>query len=219
MALISVPISNDTSDKNSFTSRWGLTACEYNISSNSVDSGGIPTIQMTTADLQDLAVFIGKHRAVSIEGEVAPQATRIRERNARLDELGVCLSDLTNYQAGFHKDWGGNDDGSDYMPISVKDTLASLGFQCEYYTYDEDEYERDETPLFYYNNNGCSGKKRFIEGAIQRVKSEIDSLNNEAQLDMQRLQQLTDRRDEAYSATTNFMTSISDTRSNTIRNL
>jgi hypothetical protein len=42
---------------------------------------------------------------------------------------------------------------------------------------------------------------------------------NEAQTDMTRLQSLVDRRDESYSTATNLMTSISDTRSNVIRNM
>ena len=54
---------------------------------------------------------------------------------------------------------------------------------------------------------------------IQNVKSKIDSLNNASQTDMSRLQSLVDRRDESYSTATNLMTSISDTRSNLIRNL
>ena len=45
------------------------------------------------------------------------------------------------------------------------------------------------------------------------------SLNNASQTDMSRLQSLVDRRDESYSTATNLMTSISDTRSNLIRNL
>ena len=51
------------------------------------------------------------------------------------------------------------------------------------------------------------------------VKTKIDGLNNESQTDMSRLQSLVDRRDESYSTATNLMTSISDTRSNLIRNL
>ena len=42
---------------------------------------------------------------------------------------------------------------------------------------------------------------------------------NEAQTDMTRPQSLVDRRDESYSTATNLMTSISDTRSNVIRNM
>lgn len=215
MALISKPISEDPN--NPITAMWGVVACEYELKGSNITIGGLP-VGAATADLQDLVIAIGKHRAIVIEGEVAPQATRIRNRNAELDEYGKCLADLTNFQAGFDKDFGGNDDGTGFMPLSVKDTLSKLGYSCK----QDDGWgkkKRDEREEFYYTSSeGCSAKKRFIEGAIQRVKSKIDGLNNEAQLDMQRLQQLTDRRDEAYSATTNLMTSVSDTRSTVIRN-
>ena len=57
----------------------------------------------------------------------------------------------------------------------------------------------------------------FIEKEM--LKSMIDSMNNESQTDMSRLQSLVDRRDESYSTATNLMTAISDCRSNLIRNL
>jgi hypothetical protein len=61
--------------------------------------------------------------------------------------------------------------------------------------------------------------KKTLEGMLSLVKSEIDGLNNESQTDMTRLQSLVDRRDESYSTATDLMTSISDTRSNVIRNM
>jgi hypothetical protein len=51
------------------------------------------------------------------------------------------------------------------------------------------------------------------------VKSKVDGLNNESQTDMTRLQSLVDRRDESFSTATNLMSTVSDTRSNLIRNL
>ena len=54
---------------------------------------------------------------------------------------------------------------------------------------------------------------------VQRVKSTIDGLNNVAQTDMNRLQSLVDRRDQAYTTATELMTNVSDTRGNLIGNL
>ncbi|MBQ5530848.1 MAG: hypothetical protein IIT98_02450, partial [Kiritimatiellae bacterium] len=61
--------------------------------------------------------------------------------------------------------------------------------------------------------------KYEVEEWLQKVKSKIDALNNEAQKDMTRLQSLVDRRDEAFSTASDLMSKISDTRSNLIRNL
>jgi uncharacterized coiled-coil DUF342 family protein len=61
--------------------------------------------------------------------------------------------------------------------------------------------------------------KYEVEEWLQKVKSKIDALNNEGQKDMTRLQSLVDRRDEAYSAASDLMSKVSDTRANLIRNM
>ena len=61
--------------------------------------------------------------------------------------------------------------------------------------------------------------KRKVEELVQLVKSKIDSFNNQSQTDMTRLQSLVDRRDQSFSAATDLMTNVSDTRSNLISNI
>ena len=61
--------------------------------------------------------------------------------------------------------------------------------------------------------------KYEVEEWLQRVKSKIDSLNNQSEKDMSRLQSLVDRRDEAFTTASNLMSEISDTRGNTIGNM
>ena len=73
-----------------------------------------------------------------------------------------------------------------------------------------------DSSLSWWNSNWT---KASVEGMISMLKNMIDSRNNESQTDMTRLQSLVDRRDESYSTATNLMTSVSDTRSNLIRNL
>ncbi len=185
MAITSNPVSNQSyaEDPNSISARWGVTAYEYTINGKQVD-------------LQDLMVTVAENRAVAIEGEVAPQATRIRNRNAKLDRYGAALGVMTEYQAKFD-----DDDKSDARKEAITDA--------------------DTVALLKELNSGWAANptKAQTEGIIQILKSAIDGMNNEAQLDMSRLQQLVDRRDESYSTATNLMTSISDTRSNLIRNL
>ncbi len=198
MAITSTAISNDLTDPNSISSRWGIQACEYSINGRQVD-------------LQDLMVAVSENRAVAIEGEVSPQSTRIRERNARLDDLGEALADLTLLQASFDAEDEGIvwslDHGKEPSELT-RNVLDSLGYGNLW------GYSKNKDDIW-----GYYVKKAECEKAIQIVKSAIDGLNNEAQLDMSRLQQLVDRRDESYSTATNLMTAISDTRANLIRNI
>ena len=148
-------------------------------------------------DFQDLMIAVSEKRAVTVEGEVVPLTTRIRARNADLELLGKALSELTAAQATLKSDAGGDDHSSYTFSSDVKARVKDLTG----YNLDDNE------------------TKKWLEYFIQMVKTKIDGLNNESQTDMSRLQSLVDRRDESYSTATNLMTSISDSRSNLIRNL
>ena len=150
----------------------------------------------TKTDFQDLMVGIAANRATSVEGEVMPLTTRIKNRNAYLEELGEALADLTRLQTAFKSDDDG-DKQRETMKDSTYQTIYKL--QGKYPTKKE--------------------HKQWVEYYLKLIKSKIDALNNEAQTDMTRLQSLVDRRDESYSTATNLMTAISDCRSNLIRNL
>ena len=153
----------------------------------------------TRFDFQDLLVEISENRAVTVESEVQPLSTRIMHRNRRLDKLGSALADLTKLQSQFDSDAKGTD---------RKGTLK----QSSYETLQEvfgDQVDFTELKM----------TKSEVEYWLQMVKSKIDSLNNEANKDMTRLESLVDRRDEAYSTASDLMNKVSDTRSTLIGNL
>ena len=194
--------------------RWGVKAGDYNVTLNS---------QTDMMDFQDLLVKFSKNRAVAVEGEVEPLTVRINQRNKRLDELGEVLSELTKIQTEFESDDTGDRDMHSWMSNKTGAVLESLGYSPSYYAKESDRPKDNEERADFYKvgwngDNQYSANKKTIEGMLSRVKSEIDALNNEAQTDMTRLQSLVDRRDESYSTATNLMTSVSDTRSNVIRN-
>lgn len=165
---------------------WGASFCDYKVDGKKVD-------------FQDLMVVVAEKRAVTVEGEVAPLSTRIRDRNSKLEALGSALADLTKVQADFDSDAKGNKRSGISISNATYDTLSNIIGGMNFV---------DHKML-----------KREVEEWIQRCKSKIDGLNNQAQTDMTRLQSLVDRRDESYSTATNLMTEISDTRGNLIRNL
>ncbi len=149
-------------------------------------------------DFQDIMIAISENRATVVEGEVKPLSTRITNRNETLENLGNVLADLTKLQAQFDSDADGGDrEGS--LQQSSKDILISVFGTLDWDNLKMTKYE--------------------VEEWLQKVKSKIDALNNEAQKDMTRLQSLVDRRDEAFSTASDLMSKIGDTRSNLIRNL
>ncbi len=149
-------------------------------------------------DFQDIMIKISENRATAVEGEVKPLSTRITNRNKTLEDLGNVLADLTKLQAQFESDDDG-DKRRGYLQQSSKDILISIFGSLDWSDLHMTKYE--------------------VEEWLQKVKSKIDALNNEAQKDMTRLQSLVDRRDEAFSTASDLMSKIGDTRSNLIRNL
>ena len=163
---------------------WGVKFGDYHYGERNVD-------------FQDLMVAISEKRATTVEGEVAPLTTRIRNRNADLELLGKALSELTKAQASLDSEAEGTTRSSAKFSADVKERVKKLT-----------DHNLDDNE-----------QKQWIEYFLKMVKSKIDALNNESQKDMSRLQSLVDRRDESFSTATTLMSSVSDTRSNLIRNL
>lgn len=61
--------------------------------------------------------------------------------------------------------------------------------------------------------------KGKLDGAIQQMKSQIDSLSNSQQMDMLRLQSLSNKRNEAFETMTNFVKKMQDSRSSIVGNM
>lgn len=179
--------------------RWGIGAGDYSVTLNSATD---------MMDFQDLMVKFSKNRAVAVEGEVEPLTVRIQQRNKRLEELSEALAELTKIQTSFDSDAKGSDACSNDVAFSeaTARVLRDVGYA-------------GDGGWVGIGNGKYIINKQTCDAVLSRVKSEIDGLNNEAQTDMTRLQSLVDRRDESYSTATNLMTSISDTRSNVIRNM
>lgn len=57
------------------------------------------------------------------------------------------------------------------------------------------------------------------EATAAQRKSEVDALNNAQQMDMLRLQSLSNKRNEAFDLMTNFIKKMQDSRSSIIGNM
>jgi len=173
------------------TADWGVNAYDY-------------ALEGVRRDLQDLLVFITQNRATAIEDEVQPLQTIINRRNQRLEKYGTVLAKLTELQGMFSSE----DTGS--KSVSIGNTITATEFEK---IMKEIGYEG------YLSGSTLTMNKASTDGAVSRIKSAVDEMNNAAQKDMTRLQSIVDRRDEAFSTATTMMTSVSDTRSSLIHNL
>lgn len=177
-------------DRDRFMDLWGVCGREYRLNGKVVD-------------FQDLMVFIAEQRATSIEGEVSPLSRRIRTRNTQLEQLGTTLSALSNLTSQYKTD-SDNPNPSVNFTFNAE-TLPGFHLVGKF---------TDKTAAFTQSVN-----KATCDEITQLIKTKIDALNNASQTDMSRLQSLVDHRDQSYTTATSLMTSVSDTRTNLIKNL
>lgn len=182
-----------------FGTNWGVRVYDY-------------AYQKTRTDLQDLLVLITQNRAASIEQEILPLQDIISRRNTRIERYGAVLQKLTELQTKYAAEKATGNETVPLGPIIAGDftleefwnIMADLGCPAG-----------GDGSLSY----TLALSKPEAEGAVARCKNKIDEMNNDSQRDMTRLQAIVDRRDESFSAATNLMTSVSDTRSSLIKNL
>jgi len=171
---------------------WGVTINDYSMSGEKVDFEG-------------LLVNVATNRAAIVEGEINPLQSTVRKRNIALKSLSDVLSDLYAMQA----DYGTEAAGSDY-PKTQHISTDRRDYFVKYFGGYSDLFKGPDGSGYTMNKSNC-------ERALQMVKSEIDKLNNDNQLDMTRLQSLVAKRDESFTTASSMMSSISDTRGNAIK--
>ena len=68
-------------------------------------------------------------------------------------------------------------------------------------------------------NIHTKGTKGEMDSAITELKSQVDSMGSTQQMDMLRLQSLSNKRNEAFDLMTNFMKKFADKRDAIIGNM
>ena len=167
--------------------------------------------------IEDLVTLLAVKRANVLEKEITPMAKIIEERNDRIDQLGTLLASIAQTQSKLESQEEGEDKA-----------FACTGL-CYYLKLYFTKSELEEANLWSWVNNSanssqtaeCKSKKSdgYIASANQLVKAKIDSLNNDAQSDLSRMDNLVSKRDEAYTLSTDLLSKFSDGRSNILNNM
>ena len=165
--------------------------------------------------IEDLVTLLAVKRANVLEAEITPMAKIIDDRNDRIDQLGTLLASIAQTQSKLESQEEGDDNA---FPCK------GLGYYLRQYFTDS---ELGEANLLGWVNShtsiddNCNSKKSdgYVASANQLVKAKIDSLNNDAQSDLSRMDNLVSKRDEAYTLSTDLLSKFSDGRSNIINNM
>ena len=176
-----------------------------------VDSGvnGMPLT------IEDLVTLLTVKRANILEREITPMAKIIDARNQRIEDLGTLLASVAATQSKLESQEEGDDNSY---------SCTGLCYYLKKYFTDSELSEANL--LGWCNghnsiNDSCSSKKSdgYIASANQLIKAKIDSLNNDAQSDLSRMDNLVSKRDEAYTLSTDLLSKFSDGRSAILNNM
>ena len=159
---------------------------------NSVAQAGV---DLSGSDLEAALQAVQNSRANALEDQLREQLKAVQDRNAKIAELNKLLTKLNVALKNVEKNGASPD-----QPIEISDeVLDSLKGN-------EIEIRGDLT---------VSELQRLIES----VKESIDEQSNEQQMDMIKLQELTNKRNEAFDTMTDLIKKMQDSRGTIIGNM
>ena len=191
-------------------------------------------INLQGMDIETALMMVQSQRANLLEGQLTAQMDAVKQRNDQIGKLNDALNALNKASAAFAGDakadatipnWDDNKVHSIEIPLNDALNAAGVtdaGFgpgkgQTSAANYRAGQKESD-LPSGPGIMKGSTTKGQ-IDAAINKVKSMIDTANNSNQMDMLRLQSLTNKRNEAFDLMTNFIKKMQDSRSSIIGNM
>ncbi|MFJ9498066.1 hypothetical protein [Brevibacillus centrosporus] len=150
---------------------------------------------LSGSDLEAALQAVQNSRANALEDQLREQLKAVQDRNAKIAELNKLLTKLNVALKNVEKNGASPD-----QPIEISDeVLDSLKGN-------DIEVRGDLT---------VSELQRLIES----VKDSIDEQSNEQQMDMIKLQELTNKRNEAFDTMTDLIKKMQDSRGTIIGNM
>jgi prefoldin subunit 5 len=197
--------------------------------------GSITNVQqpldISGMDIETALLAVQSSRANLLEDQLKGQMEAVQKKNEKIAQLNQLMGALTGAQSSFkgeikneHK-LGDQDaykkDGYK-QEKEINDALKGAGFDPgpfgdkAYPTNMKDA--NGETIML---KGGIHGDitKGDLDKAIANIKGQIDALSNSQQMDMLRLQSLSNKRNEAFDIMSNFIKKMQDSRSSIVGNM
>lgn len=169
---------------------------------NAVGSIDMTQINVSNMDLETAMMAVQSNRANLLEQQLKEQIEGVQARNEQIAKLNQVLNTLNVVAGRFKSDAG-------------KDTPVPNASSEEKQRYSDVQNAIKNAGL----TDGVPSTKGQLEAYIQQIKSMIDAQSNSQQMDMLRLQSLSNKRNEAFDVMTNFVKKMSDSRSSIIGNM
>ncbi len=173
--------------------------------------GGVRPMDISGLDLETAMLLVQTRRAELLESQLVERIKELEARNDNIAKLNTLLSDLAKLRPS----------GTDPLKWANLGTDTAQGKAMYKRLEDagvtipktgDDRVDEPGTGIY-------DARQKTIDAWIQELKGKIDAANNTQQMDMLRLQSLSNKRNEAFDIMTNFIKKMSDQRSSILGNM
>lgn len=158
----------------------------------SVGTGGMTQVNIQGMDLETALMAVQNNRASLLEDQLKNQITAVQAQNDKITKLNQLLGVI-------------NEELGKLSSGTAADAAVKLA--------------DDKGAMFTAMSMAIPQTKGELENLLGQIKSEIDSASNSQQMDMLRLQSLSNKRNEAFDTMTNFIKKMEDSRNSIIGNM
>jgi len=151
---------------------------------------GINPLQIQGMDIETALLMVQSNRANLLDAQLRDQINEVTKRNELTAELNTLINTLVIVKHSSNVSYT--------LDQATTDNLKEYGVLSE----SKNSYSLDD-----------------IDQIITKLKARVDSISNSQQMDMLRLQSLSNKRNEAFDVMTNFIKKMQDSRSSIIGNM
>lgn len=163
--------------------------------------GGVSAITLGSMDLETALMAVQQQRTQLLDAQLAAQLDDVRKRNEQIAKLNEVLGALNVVLARF--------------PAGAAATARLDGTGAAAYAEPVGRVRSAESAAgltLELPQDAAAWTRGQLDAAIQTVKAAIDEAGNVQQLDMLRLQSLTNKRNEAFAVMMEFVKKMQDAR-------
>ena len=158
---------------------------------NAIQGVTINSIAFASMDIETALMMVQSERANLLSQQLASQIEAVQQRNAVIGALSTARNALAAYIAS----------PTESTFIAATSALTAAGVSHPF---------QASTP---------AAGVELAKAASDVVRSQMDAASNSQQMDMLRLQSLTNKRNEAFDIMTNFVKKMQDSRTSIIGNM
>lgn len=157
---------------------------------------GMMSVNVNSMDLETALMAVQQQRSGQMDQQLKNQITAVQARNDQIAKLNAYLNKQREVAAQFPSNAQSTDKTNGNQQEAIREEMKKVGIS-------------EEPPK----------TKGELDALISKTKGQIDSLSNTQQMDMLRLQSLSNKRNEAFDVMSNFVKKMQDSRSSIIGNM